>query len=107
MKTKKAILGLSRDKWRELIAEQEASRSSVSAYCRERGINEKTFYNWRRKFGDPQESNPKRFIQIKAMENESRKVLRIQTPGGYRLELEPRTERGYVQSILEMLAALE
>ena len=106
MKTKKAILRLGRDKWHRIIAEQKASGSSVSAYCRQRQVNEKTFYTWRKKIGTPQESKPERFIQITAAESDLKKVLQIQTPKGYRLEVEAGTDQSYVQSILKILAGL-
>ena len=94
------------DKWKQLISEQESSATSIRTYCRKQGINEKTFYNWRKRLGDRQEMKSERFIQIKATENRSGKILRIQTPGGYRLEFEPGAEDGYVQSILSILAGL-
>ena len=106
MKTQNTNLRLNQDNWKRIISEQEASGKSVSAYCRDRGINGKTFYNWRKKLGSRQETKPEGFIQIKATENRSGKVLRIQTPGGYHLEVEPGTEKNYVQSILAILAGL-
>jgi len=106
MKTKKAILRLGLEQWREIIAEQEVSGSKVSAYCRQHGVNEKTFYNWRKRLGGLRKPKPEGFIQIKTMKNGAGKVLRIQTPRGYRLEVEPGTEESYVQSILKVLAGL-
>ena len=106
MKTKSAILRQIRDKWPEIISEQNTSGLSVSAYCRQKGINEKTFYNWRKKLGNPQESKPEGFIQIKATERVLGKMLSIQTPGGYRLEVESGVDKSYVQSILEILAGV-
>lgn len=106
MKTKTTILRQSRDKWHEIISEQDTSGLSVSAYCRQQGINGKTFYNWRKKLGNPPEPKLKRFIQIKDAEDGHREVLRIQTPGGWRLEVEPGTKESYVQSILKVLAGL-
>ena len=104
--TQKSNLRLNQDQWKQKIREQKASGKSVSAYCRDQIINGKTFYNWRKKLGNRQEITPKGFIQIKATENRSGKVLRIQTPGGYHLEFEPGTQEGYVQSILAILAGL-
>ena len=106
MKTKRTILRQSRDKWPEIISEQNTSGLSVSAYCRQQGINEKTFYNWRKNLGSPQESKPEGFIWIKATENGLGEILRIQTPSGYRLEIASGTEKSYVQSILKVLAGL-
>jgi hypothetical protein len=106
MKTKIAILRQGHDKWHEIVSEQDASGLSVSAYCRQQGINEKTFYNWRKKLGNPLEPKLKNFIQVKATKNEPVNVLKIQTPGGYCLEVLSGTEKSYVQSILEVLAGL-
>ncbi len=78
----------------------------MSAYCLEQEINGKTFYNWRKKLGKGQKIKPEGFIQIKAGENRSDKVLRIQTPGGYHLEFESGIEYSYVHSILAILAGL-
>jgi len=106
MKTKRAILHQSRDRWPEIISEQNTSGLSVSAYCRQKGMNEKTFYNWRKKLGNPKESKPEGFIQIKATESAPGKILSIQTPGGYQLEVESGVDKSYVQSILKVLVGL-
>jgi transposase-like protein len=37
-----------------LIAEQEAGRESVRAFCRRLGVGEKAFYWWRRRLRDDQ-----------------------------------------------------
>ena len=33
--------------WRGLVAEQMASRQSVAAFCRERGLRDWQFYEWK------------------------------------------------------------
>lgn len=38
-----------RECWSKLIAEQQTSRLSVVAFCRERGITEPSFYYWRKR----------------------------------------------------------
>jgi len=106
MKTKTSILRQGHDKWHEIINEQDASSLNVSTYCRQQGINEKTFYNWRKKLGNPPEPKLKNFVQIKATKNESVYVLKIQTPGGYCLEVKSGADESYLQSILEVLAGL-
>lgn len=35
--------------WREAIAEQQQSGESVLAFCRDRGLNESSFYRWRKR----------------------------------------------------------
>jgi hypothetical protein len=106
MKTSLTILGQGHDRWHEMISEQEASGLSVSAYCRKQGINEKTFYNWRKKLVGVQNAKPKKFIRIKSVANACGNVLRIETPGGYRLEVPPGIEKEQVQNILEALAVV-
>ena len=107
MKTNSTVLRQGHDRWHEMISEQKSSGLSVSTYCRKQGINEKTFYNWRKKLAGVQEPKPKRFIRIKSVVNAYKKVLRIETPGGYWLEVPPGTEKEHVQDILEALAVLE
>jgi transposase-like protein len=42
--------------WRELIADQQQSGKSISAFCRERGQKAHLFYYWRRRLtSDPSE----------------------------------------------------
>ncbi len=38
-----------REYWGKRIAEQEASGQAVRPFCRERGIGEHSFYQWRKK----------------------------------------------------------
>jgi len=35
--------------WREAIAEQQQSGESIHAFCRARGLNESSFYRWRKR----------------------------------------------------------
>jgi hypothetical protein len=104
MKTKASILSQGPGKWQEIVNEQGTSNLSVSAYCRQQGINEKTFYNWRKKFSNPPRLN--NFIQIRQESKASVNVLKIQTPGGYSLEVGSGAEISYVQSILEVVKGL-
>jgi len=41
--------------WQRIIAEQEASRQSVRAFCRQRGYKEHSFYMWRKRLRKPGE----------------------------------------------------
>jgi transposase-like protein len=36
-------------KWAELIRQQQQSGLSVTAFCRNRGFSDQTFYNWRKR----------------------------------------------------------
>lgn len=37
------------EEWRQRISQQEASKQSARAFCRDHGLNEHTFYNWRQR----------------------------------------------------------
>ena len=50
-------------KWAELIRQQGQSGLSVRAFCRERGVGDQSFYNWRKQFS---ESEPVRFALVEA-----------------------------------------
>ncbi len=47
--------------WREWIRKQKFSGLSIAQFCRENGISQATFYNWRKKLAQ-QASNP--FFEI-------------------------------------------
>jgi transposase-like protein len=40
-----------RELWRQKIAQQEKSGQTVSAFCREHGLREPSFYGWRQRLG--------------------------------------------------------
>ena len=41
-----------REYWSKLIAKQEASGQKVRPFCRERGIGEHSFYQWRKRLSE-------------------------------------------------------
>jgi transposase-like protein len=56
--------GTTTDKKRaELLRQQQQSGLSVSAFCRNRGFSDQTFYNWRKRLGG---SDPVRFALVAA-----------------------------------------
>ena len=54
-------------RWRALLAEQQASEQSVAAFCRERGLRDGPFYEWKKRLR-PQETEPFVAVQIAAGE---------------------------------------
>ena len=54
-------------RWRALIAEQQASGQSVAAFCRERGLRDGPFYEWKKRLR-PSEAEPFVAVQIAAVE---------------------------------------
>ncbi len=101
--SQKRIKRRSREERRAIIADQESSGESVSAYCRRRQISEKSFYGWRKRLGVNAETEREEFIQITSTEASSKKVLNIKTPGGYHLEIPEGMDEAYVKSIMTVL----
>ena len=52
-----------RQKWVELIRQQERSGMAVSAFCREHSVSEPSFYGWRKRL---KASGPVRFALVDA-----------------------------------------
>lgn len=52
--------------WRQRIAQQEKSGPSVSAFCREQGLSEPTFYAWRQRLRKQmrKQNTPVRFALV-------------------------------------------
>ena len=54
-------------RWRGLIAEQQQSGQSVAAFCRERGLRDGPFYEWKKRLR-PHEAEPFVAVEIAAVE---------------------------------------
>ncbi len=91
------------EQWRKIIKQQESSGESVSKYCRQKNINEKTFYARRKRLGLKTQAEPQKFIEVKPMESGAVKSLSIQTPNGYRLEVPEGMDGAYVRGIVAVL----
>ena len=61
----------SEKKWQELIRQQQQSRLSVSAFCRQHGFSDQAFYNWRKRLAA---SEPVRFALV-----DSRRFIGVPT----------------------------
>ena len=54
---------------------QHESGVKVDAICREQGISQGTFYNWRSKFGGMEVSDAKRLRELESENNKLKKLL--------------------------------
>jgi hypothetical protein len=52
--------------WARVVGEQARSGVSVRAYCRQAGVNEHSFYNWRRRLREGESNKPVRFALVEA-----------------------------------------
>ena len=94
-----------REYWRKLIAEQEASGQKARPFCRERGIGEYSFYNWRRRL---RESDTVRFALIEtapAATSSPVSALELVLRNGERLRIGNEVDRATLRMVLEALRA--
>ncbi len=68
-------------KWQELIRQQQQSKLSVSAFCRQHGFSDQAFYNWRKRLAADE---PVRFALVDASPIGSRPVRAAGTDSGLR-----------------------
>ena len=52
-------------KWRELLLEQLSSGQTVAAFCRDRGIRDSQFYDWKKRV---REGEAAKFLEVKLKE---------------------------------------
>jgi putative transposase len=57
-----------------ILQEAQKGEKTIGALCKEKGISEQTFYNWRKKFGALQTSEVKR---LKELEKENARLKRL------------------------------
>jgi len=91
--------------WQEIISKQEASGESVSVYCRQQNLCDKSFYTWRRKLGKRTGPKLKDFIEMGVPAKINKESLRIKTPEGYCLEVPEGTDRDFVKNMITALVS--
>ena len=89
-----------REYWNKLIGEQEASGQKARPFCRERGIGEHSFYQWRKRL---RENQTVRFavIETKAPSAEMPAALELVLSGGERLRIGAGVDAATLQLVLD------
>lgn len=92
-------------KWLELIRQQEQSMLSVSAFCRDRGFSDQSFYNWRKKLAAV---GPVSFALVDAGATESTQPAPVELilPSGDRLLIAPGADAATLRTVLSVLRNL-
>ena len=90
--------------WQKILSAQPTSGLSISQYCKNKNINISNFYAWRKRL-DNQESSKPGFIRLNKPSFPALKDLRIETPNGYKIELNGFDELIF-QKILGMVKAI-
>jgi|SRR4051794_38756398 transposase-like protein len=101
MKTSDA--GSARNKrWQELIRQHSQSKLSVNAFCREHGVSDQSFYNWRKRLSG---SEPVRFALVQGgvpVTNDSAPVELILACGDH-LRIAPGIDAATLRTVLSVL----
>ena len=95
-------------KWRGLVLEQSQSGQTVSAFCRDRGIRDSQFYDWKKRV---REGEAAKFVEVKVKESsEQRKpaperssAIAIRLNNGRVLLVEPGFDASHLRSLLAVL----
>ena len=77
--------------WRQRIARQGRSRSSIAEFCSSEGVSPNSFYAWRRRLreNDPAEPRSELFVPIEVRPSWAPAGVRIELPGGAVVILPP------------------
>jgi hypothetical protein len=89
-------------KWQELIRQQQQSKLSVSAFCRQHGFSDQSFYNWRKRLAADE---PVRFALVEANPSGSDRFapLELILASGDRLRVAPGTDAATLRAVLTVL----
>jgi transposase-like protein len=92
-------------RWAELIREHGKSKLSVSAFCREHGVSDQSFYNWRKRLAG---SEPVRFALVEANAPVTKDSLAVEVilASGDRLRVAPGTDGATLRTVLSVLREL-
>ena len=74
--------------WRQRIAQQESSGQSVRAFCRKHGLNEHSFYAWRKQLSGSSSARPVRFALVETTKPTIAPAMQLELilSGGERLQ---------------------
>ena len=95
-------------KWRGLVSEQSQSGQTVAAFCRERGIRDSQFYDWKKRI---REGEAAKFVEVKVKESsEQRKpaperypAIEVRLNNGRSLLVEPGFDASHLRALLAVL----
>jgi transposase-like protein len=100
-----------REHWGSLIEEQRRSGQTVSAFCREKGVSEPSFYSWRRKLSPSTGSQVKGrtdgegrespFISLSVVDPPA--AMELLHPLGYRIRLHGEVNRTMLANVLDAI----
>ena len=95
-------------KWRGLVSEQSESGQTVAAFCRDRGLRDSLFYDWKKRL---REGEAVQFVEVKLKESvEQRKsasehhsAIEIRLKKERSLLVEPGFDSNHLRALLAVL----
>ena len=95
-------------KWRGLVSEQSQSVQTVAAFCRDRGIRDSQFYDWKKRV---REGEVAKFVEVKVkVPSEQRTpaperypAIEIRLNKGRSILVEPGFDAGHLRALLTVL----
>lgn len=98
------VSGARNDFWREKIAAQERSGLTVQQFCREQGLNNPSFYYWRKRF---RQQTRVRFALVETgaatLEGKPEQLLELVLLTGERLRIGAGVSGATLRTVLEAL----
>jgi|SRR5665213_2157554 len=89
-------------KWQELIRQQQQSKLSVRAFCRQQGFSDQSFYNWRKRLAADEAV---RFALVEANPPGTDRFapLELILASGDRLRIAPGADAATLRAVLNVL----
>jgi hypothetical protein len=95
-------------KWRALVSEQSQSSQTVSAFCRERGLRDSLFYDWKKRI---REVEAAKFVEVKVKDSSDQKkpvaehyaAIEVRLSQGRSLLVEPGFDASHLRALLTVL----
>ena len=94
-----------RERWERILQKQQSSGLSVSAFCRQTGVQCSGYYKWRRKLGRQVLFSEVRLkADWRAVDRPPAGAIELYLPGRRSIAVRPGFDR---QTLIELLAVLE
>jgi hypothetical protein len=95
-------------KWRGVVSEQSQSGQTVAAFCRDRGIRDSQFYDWKKRI---HEGEAAKFVEVKVKASREQRTLapkrypaiEIRLSNGRSLLVAPGFDGSHLRALLAVL----
>ena len=95
-------------KWRGVVSEQSQSGQTVAAFCRDRGIRDSQFYDWKKRV---REGEAAKFVEVKVKPSSERRTpaperypaIEIRLSKGRSILVEPGFDASHLRALLTVL----